>query len=195
MQLFLYTSFLQKPSLTDSVTYFVFVFNLHHHEPMPGMLLSSHEVPHLWDSLHALLHLFIFLLHFFTFLVQLEFEHLPLHSSRPWHGDDGDDGGGEGLGGGGKGGGSDGGGRLGEVGSGGGGIGGDRSETTPGSEATAGSETTPESEAMAGSDATAGSETTPGSEIRPGSENMSGIRLRVEGCCSKGGKKGGEGGD
>ena len=70
MQCFLFLFCLQKSSLADSVTYFVFVFSLHHHEPMPRMLLSSHGLPHLWDSSHALLHRalrFIFLLHFLGF--------------------------------------------------------------------------------------------------------------------------------
>ena len=64
MQWGLFNSLLQKSSLTDPVTNFVFVFRLHQNEPMPGMVLSSHEVPHLSDFLHFLLHRFLFLLHF-----------------------------------------------------------------------------------------------------------------------------------
>ena len=57
---------LQNSSLADSVTYFGLVFSSHQKEPRPGMLLSSHSLPHLGALLQSLLHRFFFFLHFFS---------------------------------------------------------------------------------------------------------------------------------
>ena len=40
-------------------------FNSHHHEPKPGIVLSSHEVEHLNLDSHDFLHVFLSFLHFF----------------------------------------------------------------------------------------------------------------------------------
>ena len=115
MHLLLYNSLLQKVCLTDSVTYLLFVFRLHQNVPRPGMVLSSHEMSHLWDSSQISSHFFLIFLHFLSLLSETKWhswyslpslEHLSLHSSRSWHGDvDALGGGGDGLGGGGDGGG------------------------------------------------------------------------------------------
>ena len=57
---------LQNSSLADSVTYFGLVFSSHQKEPRPGILLSSHSLPHLGALLQSLLHRFFFFLHFFS---------------------------------------------------------------------------------------------------------------------------------
>ena len=129
MHLLLYNSLLQKVCLTDSVTYLLFVFRLHQNVPRPGMVLSSHEMSHLWDSSQISSHFFLIFLHFLSLLSETKWhswyslpslEHLSLHSSRSWHGDvDALGGGGDGLGGGGDGLGGDG------LGGGGDGLGGD----------------------------------------------------------------------
>lgn len=66
MHLLLKCSLLQNSSLADSVTKFRFVFSLHQNVPRPGILLSSHSLPHLEVWSQPLSHRFFFLLHLFS---------------------------------------------------------------------------------------------------------------------------------